>query len=80
MHGSRVEIRGSYRPPVPGARRVGTPDADEMIAVTVTVRGPEPPGADAHPAPALSRSRFEALFGHDRTISTRFRTCSNDAA
>lgn len=63
MHEGRIEIRGSYRPPVPGSRRVGTPDADEVITVTVTVRGPAPPGADAHPAPALSRSRFEALYG-----------------
>jgi kumamolisin len=63
MDESRTEIRGSYRPPVPGSRRVGIPDADEVITLTVTVRGPVPPGADAHPAPALSRPEFEALFG-----------------
>lgn len=63
MEESRAEIRGSYRPPVPGSRRVGVPDAGEVITVTVTVRGPAPPGADAHPAPALSQARFETLFG-----------------
>jgi len=63
MNESQIEIRGSYRPPVPGSRRVGTPGTDEMITVTVTVRGPAPPDADAHPAPVLSRSEFEALFG-----------------
>jgi len=63
MNESQTEIRGSYRPPVPGSRRVGTPGTDEMITVTVTVRGPAPPDADAHPAPVLSRSEFEALFG-----------------
>ncbi len=63
MDESQTEIRGSYRPPVPGSQRVGIPDAGEVITLTVTVRGPAPPGADAYPAPALSRPEFEALYG-----------------
>jgi kumamolisin len=63
MSTSHVTLPGSERPLKRGATRVREIHPESPVEVTVTLRGPEIPGADHHPAPALSPAEFASLYG-----------------
>jgi len=61
-----VILHGSLRPAKAIAVRVGDVDPSERIEVTLDLRGPELPGADALPKKALTRDQLEAKYGADK--------------
>ncbi len=61
---SGLPLPGSRRSPLPGARRVGDVDPDEMVAVTVVLRRADVDGP-ASPSDAALVSRFAADSGID---------------
>ncbi len=64
MAEDKVELSGSHRLAPPGAEVVGTPAADEIIQLTVTVRrrNPLPQPGTAEP---VSRGQFAEMYGAD---------------
>jgi kumamolisin len=59
----RVELPGSHRPLASGAQRVGAPNPDEEVEVTVTLRGPQLPAADDITAAPLDAAAYAASYG-----------------
>jgi kumamolisin len=64
MAKEQVELKGSLRPPPPGAEVVGTPAPDEIVQLTVVLRrrNPLPPPGTA---PPVSREHFARMYGAD---------------
>src|ERR1700733_3106742 len=62
MAKEKVELKGSHRPPPPGAEVVGKPASDEIVQLTVVVRrrNPLPPPGTA---PVVSRDQFAQMYG-----------------
>ena len=60
MASDRVELKGSERPAVPDARRVGTPDPDTQAEITLTLRR----RGDA-PSGPVGRGEFAERYGAD---------------
>ena len=60
-----VELPDSYRPQASGARRIGDPSPDAEVEVTVTLRGPQLPTADAVTGPPVDPGAFAAAYGAD---------------
>jgi kumamolisin len=60
MSSDRTPIEGSERPPVPGAQRIGEPDPDRRVEVTLTLRrrGDAPDGR-------VDRAEFAERYGAD---------------
>jgi kumamolisin len=65
MAEARVELPGSHRPQAIGAEQVGTADPGEEVEVTVTLRGPDLPSAEAAAGPRLTPDAYEAAYGAD---------------
>ena len=59
-----AELSGSSRSLPAGAQRVGTPDQDEQVEVTITLRGPSLPDADG-PVTQLDPPSYAASYGAD---------------
>lgn len=58
-----TELAGSHRPPPAGARRTGNVNQAEEIEVTVTLRGPDLPGAGGPAAPRVDSAAYAASYG-----------------
>ena len=65
MAEARVELPGSHRPQPTGAQQVGTADPGEEVEVTVTLRGPDLPSAEAAAGPPLAPDAYAAAYGAD---------------
>ena len=63
MPNTHVALPGSRRPMKQGVRRVRDVDPNASIEVTVTLRGPKLPDADALNQPPLSREEFARKYG-----------------
>jgi kumamolisin len=59
----RVALPGSRRSAKAGAARIGDSSPDEQIELTVTVRGPDLPGADTVGGPPIEIEELAALYG-----------------
>jgi len=69
--GGVVELDGSARGPASGARRIGDVRPDEEIELTLTLRGPDLPAADAAPRASPTRGELEARYGaHPGAVAT----------
>jgi kumamolisin len=64
MSEQAAELSGSSRSLPAGAQRVGVPDQDEQVEVTITLRGPSLPDADG-PVTQLDRASYVASYGAD---------------
>src|SRR5438034_325896 len=60
MDSDRTVVEGSERPPLAGARRVGAPEPDTRIEVTITLRG-----RGGAPEGSVDRAEFAARYGAD---------------
>ncbi len=63
MSQSHVELPGSRRPAKSGARRLRSIDPHANIEVTIGLKAPDLPGADAMPARALTPQEFTDQYG-----------------
>ena len=59
-----AELSGSSRSLPAGVQRVGTPDQDEQVEVTITLRGPSLPDTDG-PVTQLDPASYAASYGAD---------------
>ena len=77
MAKEQVELKGSLRPPPPGAEVVGTPAPDEIVQLTVVLRrrNPLPPPGTA---PPVSREHFARMYGADPADVQKLVTASAD--
>jgi len=66
-----VLLHGSLRPPKANAIRLRDVDPSARIEVTLDLRGPDLPGADAMPKKALTRDQLKAKFGADKKDADR---------
>ncbi len=71
MNTSHVTLPGSERPAKRGATRVRDIEQEAQVEVTVTLRGPELPGADQLPAGTLSPAEFASTYGADEQDAAR---------
>jgi kumamolisin len=62
MPDTHVALPGSRRPMKQGAKRVRDVDPHEPVEVTITLRGPKLPDADALNQPPLSREEFARKY------------------
>jgi len=60
---SHVVVKGSERPVVRGAKRVGTVDPRSQIEVTLTLSGLRLPDADHLPTKSLTPTEFQQQYG-----------------
>src|ERR1700753_2531870 len=58
-----VPLPDSTLPPKSGARRLRDADPDKTIQVTLSLRAPAWPNADAMPEKTLTREQFAAKYG-----------------
>jgi kumamolisin len=63
MSQSHVELPGSRRPAKSGARRLRSIDPHANVEVTIGLKAPDLPGADAMPARALNPQEFADQYG-----------------
>jgi hypothetical protein len=59
-----AELSGSDRSLPAGVQRVGTPDQDEQVEVTITLRGPSLPDAEG-PVTQFDPASYAASYGAD---------------
>jgi pyruvate kinase len=65
-----VVLHGSLRPAKTNALRLRDVNPSEHIEVTLDLRGPELPGADALPKKAMTGDQFAAKYGAIRETPT----------
>ena len=66
-----IVLHGSLRPGKRNAIRLRDVNPAEHIEVTLDLRGPDLPGADALPKKAMTRDQFAAKYGADRSDANR---------
>lgn len=66
-----VILHGSVRPAKATATRIRDVDPSERIEVTLDLRGPDLPGADALPKKALTREQLESKYGATKKDANR---------
>jgi kumamolisin len=66
-----IVLHGSLRPAKRNAIRLRDVNPSEHIEVTLDLRGPKLPGADALPKKAMTREQFGAKYGADKRDANR---------
>src|SRR5689334_12472786 len=74
MTPSRIAVKGSARPPVPGAERIGDVDGARRAEVTVTL----PARATPDPEERVSRAEFAERYGADPAAIENLETFASD--
>src|SRR5215831_14534740 len=67
----RIVLHGSLRPAKRNAIRLRDVNPSLRVEVTIDLRGPELPGADALPKKAMTRDQFAAKYGADKRDANR---------
>jgi kumamolisin len=68
---AHIVLHGSLRPAKRNAVRLRDINPSEHIEVTLDLRGPELPGADALPKKPMTRDQFAAKYGADKRDANR---------
>src|SRR5271157_4466628 len=63
MNTNHVLLKGNDRPKQADAKRIGDVDPNSHVEVTLSLRGPSLPDANALPAQPLSRDQLAASYG-----------------